>query len=70
MFDMETLLLNTIPEMIMGNPTIVSAVLGVTGLQWVGKIYLAMSHTKASKWYKLVELACMIWGKAKEDYKK
>ena len=66
---METLLLETVPNLIMGNPELVSMALGVTGLQWVGKIYLAMSATKKSKWYKYIELACMIWGKAKEEHK-
>ena len=66
---METLLLETVPNLIMGNPEIVGMALGVTGLQWVGKIYLAMTATKKSKWYKLVELGCMIWGKAKEEHK-
>jgi len=66
---METLFLETIPSLVMANPQAVSMLLGVTGVQWVGKIFLATTATKKSRWYKLIEMVCMIWGKAKENHK-
>jgi hypothetical protein len=41
---------------------------GVLGTQAVGKVILAVTKTQNKKWYKWLELFCMIGGKVKDKY--
>lgn len=66
---METFLLGSLYDAIMGNPEVVAMILSVTGTSWVASIITVFTKTRKSKWYKIIEILALVWGKAKEKHK-
>lgn len=59
--------METLRLLIMNNPDIVLGLFSVILTIFGAKITVITTKTRDNKWYKLIELLAMLWGKAKEQ---